>query len=414
MAVVPENEVYQTISTLAGDEMEGRGVLTAGIGKAADYIAEQFKDAGLATLSNADSNYRQTFTVLHIRPLTCEVMLDGQKVDSKRTFVISDQPGLNWNTDPDVRLETIPAGGNFRQSYQGLLKKKQDALVFVDESFAQEFARYKQHFDGGQMVNKEAGENQHKPNLVFVLTPQKSNSFRVSYTGEVKKIPLFNVVGVLPGKSKPKEYVIFSSHYDHLGIIDAVGKDSIANGADDDASGTTAVITLAKWFAKQKNNERTLIFATFTAEESGGFGSKYFSQQLNPNDVVAMVNIEMIGKDSKFGPNTMYITGFERSDFGKILQKNVANTGFAFHPDPYPEQNLFYRSDNATLAALGVPAHTVSTVQIDKDQYYHTVKDELQTLDIKNITSSIQAIALGVRSIVAGEDTPSRIPPLTR
>ncbi|MGY0039697.1 M28 family peptidase [Pedobacter sp. NJ-S-72] len=99
--------------------------------------------------------------------------------------------------------------------------------------------------------------------------------------------------------------------------------------------------------------------------------------------------------------------------FGKILQKNLEGTAFTFHPDPYPQQNLFYRSDNATLAALGVPAHTISTDQIDTDKLYHTVKDEYSSLDTDNILSTIKAIAKSAITIVKGTDTPTRIPKLT-
>lgn len=234
--------------------------------------------------------------------------------------------------------------------------------------------------------------------------------FRQTFEKDGK--PLFNVVGMIPGKSKAKELVIFSGHYDHLGIVKGNEQDSIANGADDDASGITAMIALAKYYKALNNNQRTLVFVAFTAEELGGFGSKHFSKKLNPDDVVAMFNIEMIGKESKFGKNTAFITGFDKSDFGKILQKNLAGTEFAFHPDPYIRQNLFYRSDNATLAALGVPAHTISTDQIDTDQLYHTVKDEYSTLDTENILATIKAIAKSAISIVKGTDTPTRIPRL--
>src|SRR5690606_3293855 len=92
-----------------------------------------------------------------------------------------------------------------------------------------------------------------------------------------------------------------------------------------------------------------------------------------------------------------------------ILEKNARKIGFSFKPDPYPEQNLFYRSDNATLARLGVPAHTISTDQIDIDKLYHTVDDEFETIDIKNMASTIRAIAVGARSVVEGTDTPTRI-----
>lgn len=237
---------------------------------------------------------------------------------------------------------------------------------------------------------------------------------RVNFTRANDTRQLFNVVGMIPGKSKPKELVIFSAHYDHVGIVKPLDGDSIANGADDDASGVTAVISLAKYYKKLNTNERTLIFVTFTGEEFGGFGSKNFSQKLNPDDVVAMFNIEMIGKDSKFGKNTAFITGFERSDFGAILQRNLEGSEFKFYPDPYPAQNLFYRSDNATLAALGVPAHSISTDQIDTDKFYHTVNDEFETLDVNNIVATIKALAIGSQGIVAGRDTPTRIPKLTK
>jgi Zn-dependent M28 family amino/carboxypeptidase len=169
------------------------------------------------------------------------------------------------------------------------------------------------------------------------------------------------------------------------------------------------MIELARYYKKLNNNERTLIFVAFTGEEIGMFGSKYFSNNIDPEKVVAMINIEMIGKDSKFGPNCLYITGYEASNLGKLMQENLKGSAFTFHPDPYTTQNLFYRSDNAVLAALGVPAHTFSTSQIDKDQYYHTVKDEVSTLDINNIKSSIEAIATGAIGIINGSQTPSRV-----
>lgn len=224
-----------------------------------------------------------------------------------------------------------------------------------------------------------------------------------------------NVIGVIKGKSKADEFVVFSAHYDHIGITkQPIAGDSISNGADDDASGTTAVIALARYFKELNNNERTLIFVTFTAEEVGGFGSKYFTEHITPSKVIAMFNIEMIGKLSKWGTNSAFITGFERSDFGKILQKNVEGSGFKFEPDPYPKEELFYRSDNARLAAIGVPAHSLSTDKIDSDPLYHSVDDEVESLDIRNMTEVIKGIALGSKSIVSGEDTPTRIPPLKK
>ena len=222
-----------------------------------------------------------------------------------------------------------------------------------------------------------------------------------------------NVIGIIPGKSKPNEYVIFSGHYDHLGMKES-GDDKVFNGANDDASGITAVITLAEFFKKKNDNARTLIFVAFTGEETGGYGSAFFSNSINADEVVAMFNIEMIGTDSKWGENSAYITGFERSDFGTILQKNLVGSGFNFYQDPYPQEQLFYRSDNARLAALGVPAHTISTSKMDVEPNYHKLSDEISTLDMDNMTEIIKSIAISSQTIISGKDTPSRVPKMKK
>ena len=222
-----------------------------------------------------------------------------------------------------------------------------------------------------------------------------------------------NVIGIIPGKSKPNEYVIFSGHYDHLGMKES-GDDKVFNGANDDASGITAVITLAEFFKKKNDNARTLIFVAFTGEETGGYGSAFFSNSINADEVVAMFNIEMIGTDSKWGKNSAYITGFERSDFGTILQKNLVGSGFNFYQDPYPQEQLFYRSDIARLAALGVPAHTISTSKMDVEPNYHKLSDEISTLDMDNMTEIIKSIAISSQTIISGKDTPSRVPKMKK
>jgi Zn-dependent M28 family amino/carboxypeptidase len=233
----------------------------------------------------------------------------------------------------------------------------------------------------------------------------KLKSYKQSFKKEGKA--LNNVVGIIRGKKKPNEIVIFSAHYDHLGIKGTVG-DTIFNGANDDASGVAAVIALANYFKKQNLNERTLLFIAFTGEELGGFGSSYFSENSTTKQIVAMFNIEMIGTESMWGKNSAFITGFEKTNFGKILQKNLKNSRFNFYPDPYPEQDLFYRSDNATLAKFGVPAHTISTSKMDSEPHYHQLDDEIETLDIDNMTEIITSIALSSNSIISGSDTPTR------
>lgn len=293
------------------------------------------------------------------------------------------------------------SGMNLIKEAREMLSSKLNYLVLVDSSFKSQFQR----------LNRLKREQLKKiNNVVFVLTDLKPVSYLFQFKQEIEELPLKNVAGILVGKSKPEEYVIFSAHYDHLGTGKANSAgDSIYNGANDDASGVTAMIMLANYFSKMNSNERSIVFVAFTAEETGGFGSSYFSTQINPDKVSAMFNIEMIGTESKWGTNSAYITGFDKSDFGKILQQNLAGTDFHFEPDPYPKQNLFYRSDNATLAALGVPAHTISTSKMDEEKFYHTQEDEIETLNMVNMTAIIKAIALSSKGIIKGTETPSRV-----
>jgi Zn-dependent M28 family amino/carboxypeptidase len=273
-------------------------------------------------------------------------------------------------------------------------------LVMVDKSYAGNF---------GNLARLKSTMFKTNSNVVFILSDTLPSAFRVEAEHEITEQKMANVVAVLPGKSKKDEYVVFSGHYDHIGVGRPIEGDSIYNGANDDAAGTTAVLLLAKHFKQLNSNERTLVFAAFTAEESGGFGSQYFSRQFNADQVMAMFNLEMIGTESKWGKNSAYITGYDKTNMGEILAKDLDGTGFTFYPDPYPAQQLFYRSDNATMARLGVPAHTISTSKMDTEPHYHKPSDEVKTLDLANMTEVIRAIALSAKSIVAGKETPTRV-----
>ena len=222
-------------------------------------------------------------------------------------------------------------------------------------------------------------------------------------------IKMSNILGVLEGKSKKNEFVIVSAHHDHLGMKESGEGDRIFNGANDDASGVVGVLVLAEYFAKKGTNERSILFVCFTAEEMGLVGSKYFGKDIDASKFIAGINLELIGKEPNTGPKTAWLTGFERSDFGKIIQKNLEGTGYKLFPDPYPKFNLFFRSDNASLARLGVPSHTFSTTPIDVDTDYHKVSDEAETLNVGVLTETVKAVARGTESIINGIDTPTRV-----
>ncbi|WP_373399062.1 M28 family peptidase [Algoriphagus halophilus] len=334
-------------------------------------------------------------------------MLDQQALNTQNVVVNTTQEELNLDSFEGYELISVEENDVFNQSVFPLLREEKNLLVLIDPAHEENFARVARSASRPKFPTEYS--------QIFVLTKNLDpSSIQLKVTNQVEKEELKNVVAMIPGKSLKDEYVVFGGHYDHLGIRSmGEGQDSIFNGANDNAAGTTAVIMLAKYFKELQNNERTLIFVAFTAEESGGFGSTYFSRQLDPDQVVAMFNIEMIGTDSKWGPNSAYITGFEKSSMGEILQKNLEGSKFRFEPDPYPQQNLFYRSDNATLAALGVPAHTISTSKMEEppndEPNYHKASDEIETLDMANMTEVIKAIALSSESIISGKDTPTRV-----
>lgn len=408
--LIDQKDVERIISTLSADDMQGRGSFTPGIEKAAQFIEGEFKSIGLATMPGSTTGYRQNIPMSRTIPGKVQVNINMSSVSSKNIYVVGSSP-LSWSSGDDVQVVKETADKNFQADSRTFVTSGKKMLILVDPSFEALFNRTRER------IMKGATGAKGLPNqgVVFVLGSfDDIKSWEVSYAVKTEEVPLFNVAGIIPGKSKPDEYVVFSGHYDHLGIGKGMQGDSIYNGADDDASGVTAMITLAKYYKKLNNNERTLIFVAFTAEEIGGYGARHFTTTVDADKVVAMFNIEMIGKPSKFGENSAFITGYERSDFGKILQSNLEGTKFKFYPDPYTEQNLFYRSDNATLARLGVPAHTISTDQIDIDPDYHKVTDELKTLDVANITATIRAIALSSRGIVAGKETPTRVAKLER
>ncbi len=399
--IINAKEVERIERILSADDMEGRRAFTPGIDKAAGFIASEFSKAGLQTVNNS-GNFLQSFSMLRPKFISASCTFDGISVDTKDVIVVTCFPELKINEQSGYEKAMIPAGANLNVEARKYINGNKNYFVLVDTSFAKTFnglARAK-----SQLYKSDKS-------VVFVLAAQNPKAFTVEAKHEFTEQKLANVLGILPGKSKKNEYVIFSGHYDHLGINsrNMVNNDSIYNGANDDAAGTTAVLMLAKYFKALDNNERTIIFVTFTAEEMGGFGATYFSRQYNPLDVKAMFNIEMIGTESKWGKNSAYITGYEKTDMGKILQDNLAGSGFNFYPDPYTTQNLFYRSDNATLARLGVPAHTISTSKMDTEPNYHKASDEIGTLDMENMSMIIKSIAISSKGIISGKETPSRV-----
>jgi hypothetical protein len=396
-------QVTKDITFLASDQLKGRANFSPEIDKAADYISQRFSDIGLKKF-NGLKTYKQTFNITSITPKSTSVTLNGNNIVNNQIALATTINNLSWNSTKNITTTVIGKKDDMRSMLRELNNKGGKHLVLINKAHEETFTRYKNYFEKGITKLSLA----HQGALVLVLTDEVNvKNIAVNASIQLSTKSLSNVVAVLPGKSKANEMVLFSAHYDHLGETKD-GK-AVFNGADDDASGTTAVINLAEHFAKQQNNARTLVFSAFTAEEIGGFGSRYFSQQLNPDDVVAMINIEMIGKPSKFGAGTIWMTGMERSNLGKLLNASLKPHSMQVYKDPYPEQGLFYRSDNATLARLGVPAHSFSSTQLDKDEHYHQTSDNLESLDLNSMHKVIESLSIASEDIVNGKITPTRV-----
>jgi peptidase M28-like protein len=405
---INEKEVERVLKTLSSDEMLGRKINSSGIDKAADFIAREFKAIGLGEVNDA-VDFKQNFNVKSTSVVDSKLNINDVTFTKLNFFIQLSQQSIVWDEKDSLEIIYVKKGDNFRQSVGGAFRRKENQLIIISPSHTATFKQYYSYLTQPKIsfgIEESSGGN-----MVFVLTDiEKVEKINVGAKLSVSDRQLTNVVGIIPGE-RLNEMVLYSAHYDHLGIGPAVKGDSIFNGANDDASGVTAVIELARFFKSKGIPERTLVFAAFTAEEVGGYGSKYFSKQVNPDEIVAMINIEMIGKPSKEGLNSAWMSGWHKSDLGLILQESLQKINFKFFADPYPEQQLFYRSDNATLARLGVPAHSISTTQIDIDTDYHQLSDEIETLDITNITNTINAIAIGSKGIVDGLQTPSRVDP---
>jgi hypothetical protein len=405
---INEVETRRILQTLSADDMAGRKVSTAGIEKAAGFIASEFNSMGLATLKS-EENYKQAFTVFSRSLGSAKVEVNNLEVPTSSYFMRLSAQSITWTDSNFPEIKFIGAEDDFRGSIGQAFAAEGNLLVVVSTSHTSMFNMYRSYFSKPGLSNEKKESD--GPNVVVVLGDNAHfDNLFIDASMNDEEVELNNVVGIIEGK-RPHEMVLFSAHYDHLGTGDPYEGDSIYNGANDDASGVTAVIELARYFKTREVPERTLVFAAFTAEEVGGFGSKYFSKQLDANEIIAMFNVEMIGKPSKAGLNSAWMSGWDKSDLGEILQNNLSQVDFDFFADPYPEENLFYRSDNATLARLGVPAHSISTTQIDIDEDYHQLSDAFETLDITNITNTINAIAIGSQGIVDGTQTPSRINP---
>jgi len=233
---------------------------------------------------------------------------------------------------------------------------------------------------------------------VFIENYLKSNGIKPyfkTYRDSFKLNDLdgYNIVGVIEGND-PKlknEYIILGGHYDHIGKGKVVEGDSIANGANDDASGTIAAMEFGRYFAKTKSNKRSILITLYDAEELGLKGSAHLAKRLKDKgvNVYTMINFEMIGVPRASTEPMAYMSGYERSNLAETLNKYAGEEVVGFF-DRAKKMNLFMRSDNFPFfKELNIPAHAISTFDFTNYDYYHHVDDEADKMDYEHMVNFI-------------------------
>ncbi len=409
---VDERNVRAGMQFLAGDAMQGRGSGTVFERIAAEYVGSQFMQFGLEPAGDKGTDGKATFVQ------TVEV--PGREMVSNITIGGAYTKSAVYGTDfVAYSVSAKQISGSLQKLKPGASATRGSVVLLLlgpDDTFDQVAIRKLQQEGAVAILMAETKESRanwsmvavrrspiisRAPTLLSVSTAtvaeldalaDGSNIEITASTAPSPKTYTWNAAAKITG-TDPKlgsEVILLSSHLDHLGVRENTpGNDKIFNGADDDASGTVAVIELARLLAAGKKPKRTIYFVCFGSEEAGGHGSRYFADNLPfPQDkFVANLQFEMIGRpDDKVRADELWLTGYERSTLGPELAKRGAKLVL----DPRPEQNFFRRSDNYTLAAKGIVAHTVSSFGLHTD--YHKVTDEVKTIDFTHMTRSINSM----------------------
>jgi aminopeptidase YwaD len=429
-----ERNIRAEMNFLASDAMQGRGSATGYERIAAEYIGSQFRQFGLEPAGDPDASGAPGFVqrvplegLKFTEPPTLRATFGGQTRSWQygRDLLVSflrvpQTSGELQVIDADaapakgaVALVRLPANAD-RQKRQEVIRRARTALaagVVLLETDADKQTRASGSARLPDLPSRVQGSPPGRglSDQTFAAIALRQEAFdelaampagsRIEFGGAAQSAELgatWNAVGVLRG-SDPKaaaEALFLSAHLDHLGVGEPVNGDAIYNGADDDASGCVSVLELARALAAGPRPKRTLYFVCFGSEERGGGGAQYFvAHSPVPLDhIVADLNLEMLGRpDAKVPANTLWLTGYERSNLGPEL----ARRGAHLVADPHPEQNFFRRSDNYTLALRGVVAHTISSFGLHTD--YHRPSDEASKIDFTFMTQSINSLIAPVR-----------------
>ncbi|MCU1261465.1 MAG: putative aminopeptidase [Bryobacterales bacterium] len=422
------------LSFLSSDALEGRDTPSRGLDIAAEFIASQFRRAGLEPVGGAD--YFQAADYLETTPdPSPSVTLD----DDKKTLHVKNAStnalaALDLKFAPIYKVESTDVPS--LAGKVALIRRPGARAEGAREKFVQFRAFVKVARERQPAAVVIYGAPQPFPSLVEAkaapeiplisiadadavklldaLSPGESKATLSFHANEPKKTPvqLRNVAGLLRGSDSAlsKTYVLLTAHYDHIGVKPSGDGDRIFNGANDDGSGTVSVIEIANALAAMKQHpKRSILFMTFFGEEKGLFGSRYYAEHpLFPlKQTVAQINLEQLGRtDDTEGPQvaSATFTGFDFSDLPATFQAAGKATGVKVYKNDKSSDDFFARSDNQSLADAGIPAHTLAVAFDFPD--YHQVGDEWQKIDYDNMAKVDRMIALGLMTVANRAEPP--------
>jgi aminopeptidase YwaD len=413
-------------SFLASDAMRGRGSATHDEQVAATYVASEFIAYGLRPAPGM-TGYVQRAAVAEPQ-LTGNATLSAGDVTLRQGSDLELLLSSGAPVRGTLRRERSVAGqaslagtivlangavGNAMQTASMLLRRGASA-VLLPESGALDTLAIQMGGKTRLAARLADAPASGGPTLVMLRRDAFAKLASVpdgaSATLTVESVPTpspratYNAIGYLPGTDPSAGTILLSAHLDHLGVGRAVAGDSIYNGANDDAAGTTAVLELAHALAAGPRPRRSILFVCYGSEEIGELGSTYFGEHppVPLDSLVANLEFEMIGvQDPRMPKGVLLFTGWDRSNLGPTLRAHGAHIG----PDPYPEEHFFERSDNYALALRGVVAHTAAGWGTPPT--YHQVNDDLAHLDIGFMTAAIQSLIEPVRWLASSTFMPA-------
>ncbi len=266
-----------------------------------------------------------------------------------------------------------------------------------------------------QLKGRDPGTPEMEKAMVFLENIFRQNRVKPyfeTYLDTVLNVakPAYNIVGFIEGTDRQlkDEYIVIGAHYDHIGVLLAVNGDSIANGANDNASGTAIVLELLRYFGSSRTNKRSLIFALFSAEEQGLLGSRHLATRLKADgiDLYTMLNFEMTGVPMTGKDYLLFVTGYEMSNLAQVCNSYAGKNLIGFLPSAR-EFNLFQRSDNFPFhEVFRVPSQTFCTFDFTNYKYYHQAADEASEMDFDHMANVVNNIIPVIEGI---SNSPSRV-----